>query len=155
LKLLAGIDVVIVPYKGGAPAVTDAVAGHVPLVFIPVSTALPFVKSGDLKPLAVISRQRSALLPNVPSAGEAGLDYDAATWFGLFGPTGTPPEIVTQLRDVIGANMTEPAIREKYAMLGFDLPTPSDTPAAVSERIRIELDRWTDVIKRSGVKHDG
>jgi tripartite-type tricarboxylate transporter receptor subunit TctC len=153
LKLLAGIDCVIVPYKGGAPAVTDAVAGHVPLVFIPVSTALPFVRSGDLKPLAVISKQRSPLLPEVPSTAEAGLDdYAAASWFGLFGPTSMPLEIVTQLREAIGAMMTEPSIREKYAMLGFDLPTPSDTPAALSDRIGIELARWTDVIKRSGVK---
>ena len=110
-ELLAGsaqVNLVHVPYKGSAPALNDVLAGHVPLMFDLIATALPNVQSGKLKALAVTGRERSALLPNVPTARESGLrDYEVTAWFGVFAPAGTPQAVVsrlnTELTAVLGA----------------------------------------------------
>jgi len=153
LKLVANINFTIVPYKGAAPSQSDAVAGHVPLVFSTVASALPMIVGKTLTPLAVISQKRSSLLLDVPSVAEAGLkDYSAVTWFGLFSPAGMPPEIVATLRRAVESIVADAGVKEQFAKVGTEAAGPDDTPAALSQRIKSELANWRQVIERAGIK---
>lgn len=153
LKLIEKLNFTIVPYKGAAPSQADAVAGHVPLVFSTVASPLPLIVSHQLRPLAVIAQKRSSLVPDVPSAAEAGVkDYVAVTWFGLFAPAGTPPDVVAKLRAAVEAIEKEPSTTEQFAKLGVEAASPDDTPAALAARIKSELANWTQVIARAGIK---
>jgi tripartite-type tricarboxylate transporter receptor subunit TctC len=153
LKLIENLNYTIVPYKGAAPSQSDAVAGHVPLVFSTVASALPLILGNELKPLAVISQKRSSLVPDVPSVAEAGLkDYTAVTWFGLFAPAGTPPEIVTALRRAVEAIEQDTAVKTQFAKLGVESASSDDTPAALTQRIKAEQANWTQVIEQAGIK---
>ncbi len=153
LKLIENLNYTIVPYKGAGPSQSDAVAGHVPLVFSTVASALPLILGNELKPLAVISQKRSALVPEVPSVGEAGLkDYSAVTWFGLFAPAGTPPEIVSALRRAVEAIEQDPAVNAQFAKLGVEPASSDDTPAALMLRIKAEQASWAQVIEKAGIK---
>jgi tripartite-type tricarboxylate transporter receptor subunit TctC len=153
LKILENINFTIVPYKGAGPSLSDAVAGHVPLVFSTVASALPLILGNELRPIAVISQKRSSLVPEVPSVAESGLkDYSAVTWFGLFAPAGTPLQVVATLRRAVEAIEEDPAVREKFAKLGVESASPDDTPATLSQRIKTELANWTQVIAKAGIK---
>jgi tripartite-type tricarboxylate transporter receptor subunit TctC len=153
LKLIENLNYTIVPYKGAGPSQSDAVAGHVPLVFSTVASALPLILGNELKPLAVISQKRSALVPDVPSVAEARLkDYTAVTWFGLFAPAGTPPEIVTALRRAVEAIEQDSAVKTQFAKLGVESASSDDTPTALMQRIKVEQANWTQVIEQAGIK---
>jgi tripartite-type tricarboxylate transporter receptor subunit TctC len=153
LKLVADINFTIVPYKGAAPSQSDAVAGHVPLVFSTVASALPMIAGKTLNPLAVIAQKRSSLVPDVPSVAEAGLkDYSAVTWFGLFAPAGTPPEIVSRLRGAAEAIVADAGVKEQFAKVGTEAASPDDTPAALAQRMKTELANWKEVIEKAGIK---
>ena len=153
LKLIEDINFTIVPYKGAGPSQSDAVAGHVPLVFSTIASALPLLLGHELKPLAVISQKRMSLLPDVPSVAEAGLkDYSAVTWFGLFAPAGTPPEVVATLRRAVEAIETDSAVTAQFGRLGVESASAEDTPGALAQRIKSELAKWTQVIARAGIK---
>jgi tripartite-type tricarboxylate transporter receptor subunit TctC len=153
LKLVAGIDFVITPYKGAGPSQTDAVAGHVPIVFSTIASALPLINGKLLKPLAVVADDRTRLLPDVPSTAELGLkNYSAATWFGLFAPAGTPPEVVGKLRAAVASLLADPAIQSKLVTLGIEPSSDANSFAALPERIETELNHWTQIIKSSGIK---
>jgi tripartite-type tricarboxylate transporter receptor subunit TctC len=152
LKLVAGIDFVIAPYKGAEPSQSDAIAGHVPLVFSTIASALPFINNKLLKPLAVISDKRSSLVPDVPSASEQGLkDYAAVTWFGLFAPAGTPADIVAELRGAVQTMLNDVSTKEKFATLGIEA-APADYSAAVlAQRIKTELTGWAETIRAANI----
>jgi tripartite-type tricarboxylate transporter receptor subunit TctC len=152
-KSMAGVQLTHVPYKGSPQAVTDVVAGEVALMFSPVSTVLPHVKSGRLRALAVTTRSRLASLPDLPTIAESGLkDYETITWFGFVAPAKTPPAIVTRLNSEIVKAMALPDVRQQFAMQGIEIL--GGTPEQFGAYIREETAKWAKVIKQAGVRAD-
>ncbi len=153
-KSMTGVYMVHLPYRGSAPALQDLIAGNTQVMFDNLPSALPHIRSGRLKALAVTSRQRSPALPNVPTMEEAaGLKgFDATAWFGLLAPAGTPREIVNKVQQDVAKILATPEMREKFAGQGA-LPV-GDTPEQFGAFIRAELEKWTRVVKFSGAKVD-
>ncbi len=147
---MAKVDMVHVPYKGGGPAFTDLLGGQVQLFFATMPAAMPFVKAGKLRPLAVTSEQRSATLPDLPTIAESGLPgYSAITWYGLLAPKGTPREIVMRLNREINELLRLPAVREQMLAQGFE---PSgNSPGEFAAFISSEIVKWGRVVKASGI----
>ncbi|WP_059411618.1 Bug family tripartite tricarboxylate transporter substrate binding protein [Cupriavidus basilensis] len=152
-KVMTGVSMVHVPYKGSAPAVTDLMGGQVQLMFDNAPTSLPFVKAGKLKALAVTGAHRMSALPNVPTMEEAGLPgFVTGSWFGVFAPARTPREIVTRLSDIIMAASARPDFREALVTAGAD---PDPKPAAEFQAFALaEKVRWEKVVKAAGVSVD-
>ena len=147
----SGTKFIHVPYRGGAPAVNDVVAGHVPISVNSVFQALPLIQSKALKPLAVTALKRSDVLPDVPTVAEAGVaDYDATLLFGVIGPAGIPPAVVAKLNAEIVRIINTPQMREKFAKQGV-LPIAS-TPAEFTATMLAEQKKWTEVIKAANIK---
>jgi tripartite-type tricarboxylate transporter receptor subunit TctC len=147
----ADIKMVHVPYKGGAPAMNDAVAGHIPLLIAGLAPVLPFMRSGDLKALAITDAQRSAMAPDVPTLKEAGLPgVEVTTWFGFFGPAGLPVDIVDRLnREILNA-LNFPNLRSKLLQSGLE--AVPGTPDEVMQRIRDGSRIWPPVIRKAGLR---
>lgn len=146
-KTLAGVDMLHVPYKGSAPAVSDLLGGQVQVMFD--SSVVPHVKSGRLRALAVTSSKRSTALPDVPTMAEAGLPgYESTAWFGVLAPAGTPQPILARLHDEMVAVLKDPATQAWMKQQGFD--AIGDTPAQFAAYIRKETDKWAKVVKASG-----
>ncbi|PWS36347.1 LacI family transcriptional regulator [Falsiroseomonas bella] len=153
LKMVAGIDLVHVPYRGTGPATTDVVAGHVKLMFNGISAARPHVDAGRLKPLAVTGAQRAAALPNVPTFAESGLAaVEASTFWGVLAPAGTPQAAIAKLSSSFRSGVTDPAVQERLRSLGFE-PIGGDA-AAYAENLRSETTKWAEVVRRANVKLD-
>jgi len=155
LKTMARIDLVHVPYKGGAAAIADLLGGQVQMQIEPLPTALPHIRSGKLRALGVTSPARLPILPDVPTVAEAaGLPgYELLIWFGLLAPAGTPSAIVQRLnREVARANAS-PDVRERFAQQGAD-PLPAQTPEQFGLFIQREIKRWAEVVRVSGAKVD-
>jgi tripartite-type tricarboxylate transporter receptor subunit TctC len=152
-KRAAGIDIVHVPYKGGPPALTDLIGGHVQMMFPGVPAVLPYIKGGQLKALAITSRQRLPLLPDVPTMAEAGFPtVEAADWYGVVAPAGTPKAIVQRLQAAIVAAISTANVRDDLLAMGF-LPTTS-TPQQFATLIETDRRKWAAVIKQSGARLD-
>lgn len=152
LKALAGIDFAIAQYKGAGPSQTDTVAGQVPLVFSTIASALPLIEANRLKPLTVISKERSSLLPNVPSTEEQGLkNYSAVTWFGFFAPARTPQAVTDALRRAVEAALKDPAFTGRFKAIGIEPARPEEGGEALRKRVAEELANWTQVIKKAGI----
>ena len=150
-KLMAGIDLVHVPFKGSGPAVTAAAQGQPPLAFADITSALPLLKAGRVKAVAVLSRERSSFLPDVPTLAESGVPgYEAIGWFGLLAPAGTPAPVVSRLAAETAAVMRQPDIKEKLAAAALE-PWVT-TPEEFSAFIRSESAKWGRVIQESGAK---
>jgi tripartite-type tricarboxylate transporter receptor subunit TctC len=149
---VAGLDMVHVPFKGGGLAVQAVVAGDVQLTFGTPPSVLPLIKAGRLRGLAVTSRGRSALFPDLPGMEEAGLPgYDMAFWYGVFVPTGTPPEIIRKLFDASVATLRLPQVKEIFAREGTDTAmsrSPEDFAAFLAEDGKL----WVRLVKESGAK---
>jgi tripartite-type tricarboxylate transporter receptor subunit TctC len=150
-KLIAGIDIVHVPYHGAAPAVQDLVNGQVQMMFDSVMVQLPPLSAGKTRALAVTSAQRVPAIADVPTMGEAGLpEVQGGAWFGLFAPTGTPPEAIEWLNREVRKAYSLPEIRQRLLAQGALLPLGS--PDEFAAFIAAERDRWSGVIRRAGIK---
>jgi len=153
LNQRAGIALVHVPYKGGGPAITDAVGGQIPLVFTAIAGAQQYVKSGRLKALGVPSAKRSAALPDAKTFLEAGLDgFVVDSWVGVLAPAKTPRPIVERLQRETAAALAEPEVRERYAVLGIE--PVGNTSAEFAAQIRADLARWEKVVKQANVRQE-
>ena len=150
-KSAAGVDIVHIPYKGTVQAVGDLVAGQVQMVFADMVPAMPHIRAGRLRALAVTTRERAAVLPDVPTMIEAGVpDFESGVWWAVLSPKGTPEPVVGRLNAELGRIVTLPDVREKYASLGVS-PEHS-TPAYVFERMKAEAPRIAAVMKAAGVE---
>lgn len=146
----AGINVVDVPFKGGPEATSALLGGQIDYLFAITSTALPHVKAKRLRALGVTSRERTALLPDVPTVSEAGLPgFEAVTWFGFAVPKGTPPAIVDRLNREIGKILAMPDVKAKLAVQGIDVAGGS--PEQFGSYMRDEFAKWGSLVKESGL----
>jgi tripartite-type tricarboxylate transporter receptor subunit TctC len=146
-----GLDVVAVPFNGGGPEIASIVAGHTPIGFSTLPSADPQIKEGNLRPLAITSKKRSRLLPQVPTMEEAGYpEIDAESWVGVLVPAGTPKDIVGLLNREIAAIIALPDISERFTTIGFE-PVGS-TPEEFATRIKVETETWGKVIQASNIK---
>jgi tripartite-type tricarboxylate transporter receptor subunit TctC len=151
LKSMAGIDIVGVAYKSNPQGVTDLLGGHVQMMFTDTVTALPHVKAGKLKALAIGSGRRSALFPDTPTVAEDGVPgYELSGWLAVFAPTGTPQAVIAKAHDEINRILALPEMREKLLQLGLDPLT--GTSAQLGELVRTEIPKWARLIKEAGIK---
>ena len=147
----AGIKLTHVPYRGAAPALNDLLAGQIDGVVDNPPTVLPHIKAGKLRPLAVAAKQRLALLPDVPTASEAGVNnFEASSWFGIIAPAGTPPDVVERLHREIAAALQKPVIAERIASSGAR--AVGNSPAEFAAQIRAERAMWGGIIKAANIK---
>jgi tripartite-type tricarboxylate transporter receptor subunit TctC len=152
-KYMTGTDIVHIPYKGGAMAINDLIAGHVQVMFESLNSISTFARSGKVKALAVSGGKRSAGFPDLPTIAEAGVPgYDAATWTGVIGPAGMPRQIVLKLNEAINRAIAGPIFLARFAQIG-DEPA-GGTPEEFAETIRRDSAKWAEVVKRSGAKID-
>ena len=152
-KLRTGVDMAHVPYRGSAPAMNDLVNGQILIMFETPVSSLGHIRSGAIRALAVISPQRSAVLPDVPTMAEAGVpDYVTYTWNGLFAPARTPRPIIERLNAASNQAIADPAVRAKLTELGTDVA--GSTPEALGALVKAELAKWAPIVKASGAKVD-
>ena len=145
-KTMAGVDMVHVPYKGGGPALTDLIAGHVEIFVAVISTAVPSVKAGKARALAVTGGKRAPALPDVPTVAEAALkEYEATNWYGMVAPAGTPQRIIDRLNKETVAILNMADVRKTLLDSGID--AVSSTPQQFGSYIKSETDKWAKVIK--------
>ncbi len=150
-KLLAGIDMLHVPYKGVAPALIDVISGQVSMTFASILSGHPHARSGKLRALAVTGAKRSPAVPELPTMIEAGVKgYESATWYGLLAPAGTPPDIVAKLNAEVVSILKQPETHERLSKEGAD--PVGNTPAEFGKFIRSEIAKWGKVIKAAGIK---
>ena len=150
-KFMTGTDIVHVPYKGGAPAINDLMAGRVQLMFESLNSIAPFARSGAVRALAVSGDHRSPAFPDLPTVAEAGVPgYSAPTWSGVIAPAGVPRPIVDRLNAAINRALQSQAMRQFYATIG-DEPA-GGTPEEFAALIASDSQKWGDVIKRAGIK---
>lgn len=151
LAARAGIDIVHVPYKGTPQAMTDVVGGQVDMMFVDVAAGMPFVKSGQMRALAVSTASRSAIVPELPSMSEAGIkDFDLTSWNGYFGPAGLPAEVVTKINAAINQIVNDPQTQAKLAVLGFD--AFSGSTQDFNRFVQDQLQLWKRLIQDAGIK---
>ena len=151
LKLLAGVDIVAVPYKGVGPGLTAVMAGEVELMFTGLTAGLVQVNAGKVRALAVTTAKRAPAAPEVPTIAEGGFpEYEALAWYGILAPAGTPAPVIARLNAEFAKALNAPDIRERFAKIGVD-PAPG-SPSDLLEMIRKETELWAKVIKAMGVK---
>jgi tripartite-type tricarboxylate transporter receptor subunit TctC len=149
IKKSAGINLVHVPYRGSAPALNDVLAGTVPLMMDSIITGLPHVRSGALRGLAVSTASRSPLAPETPTVAEAGIaGFDASLWYGIAAPANTPPDVLATLAREVGAVMQLAEVRRR--LLDFGAQPADAGPAAFADFLRVEAQKWGDVVRASG-----
>jgi tripartite-type tricarboxylate transporter receptor subunit TctC len=150
LKVMAGINIVHVPYKGNAPALTDTVGGHVEMIFSGVPALVPHIESGRLRAIAIGSLKRFAAIPKVPTFDESGLKgYEATTWFGLMAPARTPKDVITRLNVEVDRILSSADLKERFLNEGID--PIGGAPEAFARFIRAEIDKYARVIKAANV----
>jgi tripartite-type tricarboxylate transporter receptor subunit TctC len=151
LKTLTGVQLTHVPYKGGGLAMVDLIAGQLALMIEPMPTALPQIKAGKVRALAVTTPQRSSAVPDLPTVAEAGVPgYDLTIWLGFFARAGTPHEIVARVNAELARAVRSPDMRERLAQQGVD--PIMDTPEEFAAYVRAEIARWGEVVRASGAK---
>lgn len=149
-KLMAGVDIVHVPFKGGGPAVADTMAGNTQMHLGSLASEMAYIRSGKLKVLAVGGSKRNPQLPNVPTISEAGVPgYETYIWFGLFAPLGTPPDIIKRFHDAINTALKSPELQKKLDVQGVRAATMST--AEFGKLMESEEAKWTKVIKEAGI----
>jgi tripartite-type tricarboxylate transporter receptor subunit TctC len=151
-KMMAGVDLLHVPYRGSAPALTDLIAGHVQVMFDAVSSSIAYIRAGQVRALAVTTATRLEALPDLPTVGDFVPGYEASAWFGVSAPRKTPAEIVDRLNREINAALADPAMKAHLADLG-GTPLPG-SPADFGNLIVAETEKWAKVVKFSGTMVD-
>jgi tripartite-type tricarboxylate transporter receptor subunit TctC len=149
-KMMTGVDLVHVPYRGSGPARTDLIAGNLQVMFDPMPQSIPYIKSGQLRALGIATVSRSEVLPDVPTIGQFVPGYAADTWYGIGAPKGTPAEIVDTLNREINAGLGDPTIKSRLAELSgtVQIGTPGDFARLIAD----ETEKWGKVVKFSGAK---
>ena len=152
-KHMARVDILHVPYKGSAPAITDLLGGQVMIMFDNLPSALPHIKAGKLRALAVTGSQRDPLLPDVPTVAEAGVPgYESGVWFGLAVPAGTPKEEIARLNEAAVKGTKSPEFIKRMTEMGYTII--GGTPEQMAEMNKVETARWGPIVKASGAKVD-
>jgi len=150
-QLLAGVNLVHVPYKGSALVTTALLSGEVAVAFSNPTSSLPHVKAGRLRMVAVTTRERWPLLPQLPTIAESGVPgFESIVWYAMFAPAGTPPDITRQLNAEINRILQQPDAREHFLRIGM-VPV-GGTMEALGEFLKIEIARWAKVVKEAGIK---
>lgn len=151
-KIMTGVDMVHVPYRGGAPALTDLLAGRVQVIFAALPLSIEYIRAGNLRALAVTTATRSEVLPDIPSVGEFVPGHEASTWHGIGAPKSILPEVVDKLNREINAGLADPRMKARITDLGGMLLPGS--PAEFGKLIADESKKWAKVIKFAGIKAD-
>ena len=151
-KLMAGLDMVHVPYRGAGPMLIDLIGGQVQVAFDPMPSSIEYIRAGKLRPLAVTTAERSQALPDLPTVGDFVAGYEASSWYGIGAPRGTPAEIIERLNRGINAGLADPKLKARLADLGA-MPLTT-TAAAFGQFIVDETEKWPKVVKFSGAKPD-
>ncbi|HEX4411183.1 MAG TPA: tripartite tricarboxylate transporter substrate binding protein [Xanthobacteraceae bacterium] len=149
-KLMAGVDLVHVPYRGSPPALADLLAGQLQLMFSPLPSSIGYLKSGKLDALAVTTAARSPVLPDVPTIGDFVPSYDASAWYGIGAPTGTPPEIVQKLNSEINAGLADLKLKAHMTDIG-SVPFPTSV-AEFGKHLTSETEKWAKVVRTANIK---
>ena len=150
-KSISGLNMTHIPYKGGAPATTDLMGHQVDMMFEQMYTAAPSVRAGKLRGLAITSKARSPLFPDMPTMAESGVPgFEVQNWQGLIGPAGMSPAIVKQLNELVNKGLADPSIREQ--MLGQGNELGGGTPEQFAAFIKTEADRWSKLVKANDIK---
>jgi tripartite-type tricarboxylate transporter receptor subunit TctC len=153
LKIEAKIDITHVPFRGTGPALQSVIGGHVPMAFNPPSPLLPHIQSGAIRPVAITTLKRTAVLPEIPTIAESGFPgFEATTWHAVVAPAGTPKEVIAALHGAIAATVNDPAVRKALTDLGVDVV--GGTPEELRAYLKSEIPKWAEVVKASGAKVD-
>jgi tripartite-type tricarboxylate transporter receptor subunit TctC len=150
--MIAGVNMLHVPYRGGAPALTDLIGGQVQMMFDPVPTSIEYIKADKVRALAVSTATRSEALPDIPTVGEFLPGFEASNWYGVGAPKNTPVEIVEKLNKEVNAALADPEMKARLADLG-GIVIPG-SPAQFAKLIADETEKWAKVVKFAGVKAD-
>lgn len=153
LNAAIGVNVTHVPYRGGAPAMQDLISGRIDYQCVATTIAISQIESKTVKAIAILTRDRSPMLPTLASAHEQGLaDFEASTWYAFFLPKGTPPAIVRQLHDAVVAAMNQPAVQERLKQIGADLPAPERRSSEyLAKFVVTEIEKWAGPIRAIGL----
>jgi tripartite-type tricarboxylate transporter receptor subunit TctC len=152
LKSAASIDIRHVPYRGSVPAMLDVIAGHIPFMVVDLQPALQQIKEGKVRVLGVTTPKRVAAAPDIPTIAEGGLPgYELVAWQGVVAPAGTPRPVVDMLAAEIAKLLSDAATRERFTAIAIE-PLPGSTPDSFATYIRTEVDRWADIVKKSGAE---
>jgi tripartite-type tricarboxylate transporter receptor subunit TctC len=149
-KMIAGVDMVHVPYRGGGPALNDLIGGQVQVMFPATVVSIEYIRAGRLRALAVTTAMRSEALPDFPTVGEFVAGYEASAWFGIGAPKNTPTEIVDKLNKEVNAALADPNMKARLADLGGTALAGS--PADFAKLIADETEKWAKVVKFAGIK---
>ena len=149
-KMMAGVDLVHVPYRGSAPALTDMISGQVHVMFDILTSSIQHIRSGALRALAVTSATRSEALPDLPTVGDFLPGYEASAWYGIAAPKKTPSEIVDKLNNEVNTGLADPKIKARFAELASAVIPGS--PADFGRLVGDEIQKWAKVVKFSGAK---
>jgi tripartite-type tricarboxylate transporter receptor subunit TctC len=150
LKIMAGVEMTHIPYKGGVPATIDLISGQVTWMFGTILPTIPHVRSGKLRALAVSGKKRAEVMPEVPTVAEHVPGFEASSWYGVFAPAGTPPEVITKLNQEMARALTPPEVRQRLAAEGTEVVAGS--PDDFMALFRAEVAKWARVIMQSGIR---
>jgi tripartite-type tricarboxylate transporter receptor subunit TctC len=154
LQKLTDTKVLFIPYRGAGPAMTDLISGQVDLLLVQGAVALPQVRAGTIKALVNLAPQRSASMPDIPSADEAGVPgFYMLGWFGFFAPKGTPPDVIAKLNGAMVQALADPGLRAKFAQFGLDVASrEQQTPEGLAAFHKAEIAKWWPIIKAAGIR---
>src|SRR5690349_22459236 len=154
LQQLTGTQVSFIPYRGAGPAMTDLISGQVDLLVVQGAVALPQIRGGTIKALAELSPERSASMPDIPSARESGVPgLNIAGWFGFYAPKGTPADVVAKLNAAMVQALADPQVKARFAQLGLDVAArEQQTPEGLAAFQNAEMDKWWPIIKAAGIR---
>jgi len=150
LAIMSGIKLTHVPYRGTGPAMTDLLGGQIPVLFDNLPGSIQQIKAGRIRALGVTTKERVASIPDVPTIGETVPGYEVSVWFGISGPKGIPPDIVTKLNAAVNAALATPALKERFHDLGGEAMPMS--PAEFGQLVAEETAKWAKVVKSAGLK---